>query len=69
MPRPIGPKDLPRKDQGQITKYVLFALYDDLNKAIYGYDLDRKVMFFSFDSLGRGGKWLNLIVSKQGQFA
>ncbi len=28
-----------------------------------------KESFVTFDSLGRGGKWLNLIVSKQGQFA
>ena len=34
----------------QITINVLYALYDDFNRTIYGYDTYRKVIFFSLDS-------------------
>ena len=47
---PLARRIYLEKTRTQITKYVLFALYDDLNKAIYGYDIDRKVMFFSYES-------------------
>lgn len=47
---PLARRIYLEKTRTQITKYVLFALYDDLNRTIYGYGLDRKVMFFSFES-------------------
>ena len=45
--------------------------YVDLTKSSIGKFMEGhltiKESFVTFDSLGRGGKWLNLIVSKQGQ--
>lgn len=47
-------------------RYYVDLTKSSIEKFMEGH-LTIKESFFTFDSLGRGGKWLNLIVSKQGQ--
>ena len=49
-------------------RYYVDLAKSSIGKFMEGH-LTIKESFVTFDSLGRGGKWLNLIVSKQGQFA
>lgn len=36
--------------KNQITKDVMYALYDDFNNTIYGYDNNKRVIFFTPES-------------------